>query len=107
MKTGQETEKNSHLITAASNQSTVINGDKPSKARDSSPNVLGPKRNIGDSKSPKMEKNSTDVAQLNAGSKSAPRLPPKPSNTLTIDNNISFDLKYTFLIRNVIYQVIW
>ena len=38
-----------------------------------------PKPTFGSSKSPKMEKNNVDGAQVAAGTKNAPRLPPKPS----------------------------
>ena len=79
LQTGLEKKKSSHLITASSNQPTIINGDKSAKAIEANPNFLVPKPAFGGSKSPQMEKNSTDGAQLTAGTKSAPRLPPKPS----------------------------
>jgi hypothetical protein len=82
LQTGIEKKKNSHLITSevrSSIQSTVTNGDKTAKPIDTKPNFLVPKPTFGSSKSPKMEKNNVDGAQVAAGTKNAPRLPPKPS----------------------------
>ena len=79
LQTGIEKKKNSHLITTSSTQSAFANGDKSTKTIEPKPNFLVPKPTFGSSKSPKMEKNNVGGAQVAAGTKNAPRLPPKPS----------------------------
>ena len=95
LQTGSEKKKTSHLITTSSTQSTVINGDKSVKAVDSNPNFSVPKPAFAGSKSPQMEKDSADGAQLSAGTKSAPRLPPKPSKYI-VSNIVIFILRLMF-----------
>ena len=69
------------LITGLTNQPTITNGDKTAKPADSTQDVLVSKTKLSSSKTSQMEKTGADVSesQFTGGTKSAPRLPPKPS----------------------------